>query len=523
MYDKNSFFNILCLSGGGVRGIFQAVFLEKLEEYLNEKYKKKLSDVFNVVAGTSTGAIIASAVAMDVPPRSVSNIYREKASVIFKKNIKSYFYAGGRYKQEPLKNELSKIFSSKQLKDAKTELIITATCIDMYSSQIFSSTKQSDMFLVDAILSSTAAPTYFKAVKPVNQERSYVDGGMWGNAPSLAAYNYVRNLYPHIPNEHIRIFTIGNGNYSVGIPIQKYNSRRTLDLSNVKTVLDLLFMSQEDYSNKVISDFIDKDNLIMINTSLSQKIALDDTIKANTILPPLAEKTFEDNYKDIDSFFSSTPKNQTYSINNLLAHSITKAGLSAFVPTRDDYKDFRRGHHNISSYIETAQKNVTLISVSLATGVEFEALATKIKDMIENKKVAFVISLLNPDNNALMESVAPIFAYSTKELSRKIKNSLKNIHNMKKTLSMDNQKKIDIRVHNTLPFGSAIMLDCEEDGTTYGRIQIETKPYKVEYNGSFAFEITNHTTNKLFSNLYMGCNLLLADGREWVPTEDIDM
>lgn len=73
-----------------------------------------------------------------------------------------------------------------------------------------------------------------------------------------------------------------------------------------------------------------------------------------------------------------------------------------------------------------------------------------------------------------------------------------------------------IRVHNTLPFGSAILIDHRED---HGRIQIETKPYKAVLNESFAFEVAPFGTSGLYRTLVNGYESLLKDGS---AIEEID-
>ncbi len=72
-------FRILSLSGGGTRGIFQAVFLKELEK----KLRTPLWQHFDLIAGTSTGAIIALAVALDVEISKIVELYRNKSKYIF--------------------------------------------------------------------------------------------------------------------------------------------------------------------------------------------------------------------------------------------------------------------------------------------------------------------------------------------------------------------------------------------------------------------------------------------------------
>ena len=67
-------FKILCIDGGGVRGIYPAYILKRIEE----AFDIKLYEIFDMVVGTSTGSIIASAIAVDYPLKDVVNLFEEK-------------------------------------------------------------------------------------------------------------------------------------------------------------------------------------------------------------------------------------------------------------------------------------------------------------------------------------------------------------------------------------------------------------------------------------------------------------
>lgn len=516
---EKKYFNILSLSGGGVRGIFQSKYLEKVEELIKSDFNESFCSYFDLITGTSTGAIIAAALALDIPAKTISNIYEEKMATIFKKDVFSYLTSGGRYNQKVLKSELKRIFESKQLRDSKTKLFLTATCLNMYSHKIFTNFENMDeqISLVDAILASTAAPTYFNAVTPESQRRSYVDGGMWANSPALSAILYVNNIYS-IPFSKIRVFSVGNGQYSSGISIEDYNKRIVLNPENISTVLDLLFVSQEHFSNTMVNKLLSTENCFDVNVSLREKIGLDDAQSALAILPGLAEKEFEEGRKKVKDFLSvglkEDDEDSCYTIKDEeLIKAIGETGLTSFVPTRNYYK-YRKGYDNISSYIATVEKELAFVSVTLTTGVEYEMLSKTIKDLIEKKDVVVTISLLNPENSPLMESTAGIFDYTADELSKKINKSIKKILDLKEELSKENKEKLTLKVHNILPFGSAIILDCEHQDRAKRRIQIETKPYKAPYNGSFAYEITDVGTNEMFKNLYEGYKMILKEGKE---------
>ena len=60
--EKQKDFNILALDGGGIRGLYTSIILRKIEE----TYKIKIKDTFDLIVGTSTGSILASAIVVDI-------------------------------------------------------------------------------------------------------------------------------------------------------------------------------------------------------------------------------------------------------------------------------------------------------------------------------------------------------------------------------------------------------------------------------------------------------------------------
>src|SRR4051794_39035373 len=70
---------ILCIDGGGIRGIFAIAILQALEE----EYKQPIGDLFDMIAGTSTGAIIAASVALDKKMNEIHKSYMNYGEKIF--------------------------------------------------------------------------------------------------------------------------------------------------------------------------------------------------------------------------------------------------------------------------------------------------------------------------------------------------------------------------------------------------------------------------------------------------------
>ncbi len=511
---------ILALSGGGARGIFQAHFLAILNKYIRETCNQKnLWDYFDLFAGTSTGSIVAAALAMHIPPKKVAELYDDNLGIIFQKTFLSVLKPGGRYRGDTLKDKLQDFFGNQMIGDARTGLFITATSLDNYEGAYFTNLGDQSLKevpLVDAILASTAAPTYFPACKPESQERSFIDGGMWANAPALAAISFVNKDLGYA-FEDIQMLCVGTGKAPMGETLNAYNRRPMLNPTSISNILDVLFNAQEEFSEAMSKQILDGPSILVINPTLRDKLPLDDFKNAKEALIPIAEAELRTHKQELRAFIERGLRKEKNGIEptDTVLRGIKKAGMTSFIPTRDDYKYFRKEGSSIESYIKTAKKSLTLVSITLLTGVDFENVSNTITELIENG-VVVKISLLNPDNEPLMKATAPLFhGMKNEDLSQRIKSSLSDLVKLKADLSTEQKKKFFIRVHDALPFGSAIMIDCEKDGQKPGRIQIETKPYNQPYNSSFAFEITDYEGNDLFRNIYNGYTKLIDDGSEW--------
>ena len=216
-------FNILSLSGGGIKGIFQSAFLK----YLEDEYKVPLSQIFDFVAGTSTGAIVGAALACDIGMDKVTNLYIKHGKKIFKqKKVGVKFFRPSWYSNKELKKQLEIVFSNKSLQESKTKLLIPSTSLENYKHNIF--TQNSRETIVDALMSSAAAPFYFEAYKTSeNIGHFYMDGGLWANNPTLVAVLYCLNELD-VPLDRIRILSIGTSCMPEGNDASRFNSLRTL-------------------------------------------------------------------------------------------------------------------------------------------------------------------------------------------------------------------------------------------------------------------------------------------------------
>lgn len=191
--------------------------------------------------------------------------------------------------------------------------------------------------------------------------------------------------------------------------------------------------------------------------------------------------------------------------------AVLNAGVSAFYESRRHYGIYRTDARTIDSYIGTAVESLVMVSINLVTGEQFDGLSSILEEKLEHRKhpITATISLLNPWKSELMYSLAPVLNRAPDELGGSIRTMLEHLLKLRERLSQDGKRRFTVGVHNTLPFGSAIILDENSSG---GRIQIETKPYKQPLNRSFAFEVTRTDTSDFYDCLVRSYRQLVDDG-----------
>ncbi|CEJ65856.1 MULTISPECIES: patatin-like phospholipase family protein [Citrobacter] len=204
---------ILSIDGGGIRGILPGMLLVALEKKLQDKEKKptaRIADYFDLVAGTSTGAILCSAYvcpdATGTPKFSAQeavNFYLQDGDEIFDVGIwKTISSLGGVSDEKYPATELERVLKT-AFGDTKLSELLKPTCIVAYDvssrlpvifKQHSAVAKKRDFLVRDVLRATSAAPTYFEAARiyslpPLPQKYVLVDGGVVANDPALCAYS----------------------------------------------------------------------------------------------------------------------------------------------------------------------------------------------------------------------------------------------------------------------------------------------------------------------------------------------
>lgn len=204
-------FRILAIDGGGLRGIYAVHLLKRIGDELGSVWER----TFDLIAGTSTGAIIAAGLACGISAARGETIFIEEGKRIFQKRWFTLMgLIGSRYRNRELRRALEETFGDHRLSDATIPLMIPATDIGNGCFHLFRSPYHADFSantnvrIVDAIMASCSAPTYFDP--HVVSDYMLADGGLWANDPSLAATLEAREHFG-IDLEDVRVLSIGTG------------------------------------------------------------------------------------------------------------------------------------------------------------------------------------------------------------------------------------------------------------------------------------------------------------------------
>lgn len=203
---------ILCIDGGGIRGIIPAAVLAELEQ----RTGRAISDCFDLIAGTSTGGIIALALTRPDPrgrpqysAADVLGFYQEVGPTIFARDplhraatLESL--AGPRFASGPLRRALAEYFGDTRLSEALRDVLVTSYDIErrepfFFKSHYARTQPERDFAMRDVAAATAAGPTYFEPVRVQTKDhvgyRALVDGGVFANNPTMCAWVEALGLF----------------------------------------------------------------------------------------------------------------------------------------------------------------------------------------------------------------------------------------------------------------------------------------------------------------------------------------
>jgi patatin-like phospholipase/acyl hydrolase len=282
---------VLAIDGGGIRGLIPALVLAEIEQ----RTGRPISSLFDLVAGTSTGAILACGLTRPQPmsAEQLAAIYEEEGPQIFDASLlKQVSSLGGlideRYDSSGLVTSLRRHLGDTRLADAVTDILITV--YDLEARQALELRRDDDVSMVAAAHASSAAPTFFEPVRLGT--RTLIDGGVFAINPAVLAYAEAGGKLDVLAS-------LGTGEQTRPLPYDQVKDWGQIEWA--RPILDVVFDGSADAVDTVLERLID-DAYFRLQTRLDEASDdLDDASPENlAALRREAEQLIAERSADID-------------------------------------------------------------------------------------------------------------------------------------------------------------------------------------------------------------------------------
>jgi patatin-like phospholipase/acyl hydrolase len=287
-------YRILSIDGGGIRGIIPAVVLAELER----RSERRIFELFDMFAGTSTGGILTLALAAPQdggsarwPARDLVDLYLENGPVIFERSLwRSIRALGGildeKYTAAGLESVLRRYFGETKLSQALVEVLVTAYDLEGRDPFFFKRRKalavpEDDYPMWEVARATSSAPTYFEPFQlrtpAVAGYYALVDGGVFATNPAMCAYADARRFEA---DAEIVLVSLGTG--QLERPIRYEEAKDWGMLEWARPILDVVFDGVADTTDYELRQLVDESCYFRLQTSLDfGSDALDDASRTN--------------------------------------------------------------------------------------------------------------------------------------------------------------------------------------------------------------------------------------------------
>lgn len=259
---------ILAVDGGGIRGLVPAVLLCELQQRLGER---PIGDYFDVIAGTSTGGLIAAglcypgdASGREYGTRDILSFYTDDCREIFHRSllhriISLWGLLRPKYPASGMERFLEDRFQDRELSQARRLLMLVTYDIEHRRPFVFCSaraveTAEKNYLFRDACRATTAAPTFFPSAPIRNcagEERHFIDGGVCSNDPMLPAFVEADKEFP---GRAVLMVSLGTGNLTESLVRQR--AHRWGSIRWATRILDVLMDGQSGMSENSLEHLV---------------------------------------------------------------------------------------------------------------------------------------------------------------------------------------------------------------------------------------------------------------------------
>jgi len=290
---------ILAIDGGGLKGAMPSAFLAELEQ----RTGMRVVDQFDLIAGTSTGGIIAIGLAMGISADEISSFYEERGPGIFDQTpaqgrfgalvdrlrgiARTLRHIGtAKYGAGELRRALEDVLGSRLIGDSLTRLVVPAYDSIHGGPYVFKTAHHPRFkvdytaLAVDAALATAAAPSYLPA-HSFDGASHLLDGGIWANNPMGTAALEAASVLQW-PMAEVRML-------SLGCTDSVHPVKQVVGMKNVKWLLELMFQGQDRLSQATAKLLLghphSNPHLHRINPTVEPGFAsLDDASKIATLM-----------------------------------------------------------------------------------------------------------------------------------------------------------------------------------------------------------------------------------------------
>jgi patatin-like phospholipase/acyl hydrolase len=304
--------NVLSVDGGGIRGVIPAMVLAELEE----RSGRHTADLFDLIAGTSTGGIIACALTVPGPgggPRWTANdlvdLYLTEGPRIFHHSIGRQLSSGlglldEKYDARPLEQALDTFLGDAMISDALTDILVTSYDLEHRKPFFFKTDRaktvpQHDWPMKAAARATAAAPTYFEPEKLTADGVTFAlcDGGVFAANPAMCAYAEARRRHPRA---EIRLVSLGTGQLTR--PLHYDDVRGWGLIEWARPLIDVVFDGVSDAAQYQLEQLLPEADYTRFQTELiGASDSLDNANEANLEhLQDLARKLIGEQSAELD-------------------------------------------------------------------------------------------------------------------------------------------------------------------------------------------------------------------------------
>lgn len=245
---------ILSLDGGGIRGLVTARWLAGVDAALAGAGKPAIPGSFDLLAGSSTGALIACGLGLGRPPAELADLYRARRHDIFPgmarrlwsrtTRLLSQGPSAPRYDGRGLEAVLSDTFGDARMGELRAPTLVTSYDTISRKPVVFKSFKpgHADLRVRDICRATSAAPTYFPAhpLRVEGRDCALIDGGIVANNPTACAIAEAlrKDDRVHCPQD-LLVLSVGSGERLR--PIDLRSAREWGALEWAVPIIDVLF------------------------------------------------------------------------------------------------------------------------------------------------------------------------------------------------------------------------------------------------------------------------------------------